>query len=58
MALIATALGGLVEGLQSALPRLGRSGDFLDAVADAVGGVLGSLGYGALRGPIARIMDR
>jgi VanZ family protein len=46
---LAIGLGCLVEGLQSAIPYLGRSGDFLDAVADAVGGILGALAFWAIR---------
>ena len=56
MAAIATALGCLVEGLQSGLPGLGRSGDVMDAVANAVGSVLGALGYWALRARISAII--
>lgn len=34
--------GCVVEGLQAAFPSLGRSGDIIDALADAVGGALGT----------------
>jgi VanZ family protein len=40
---ITALLGWLVECLQGWLPRLGRSKDNLDAVADGIGGVLGAL---------------
>jgi VanZ family protein len=42
---IATALGILVECLQIWLPKLGRSGEVMDAVADAAGGALGAIGF-------------
>lgn len=48
VAATATALGILVEVLQGALPHLGRSGDVLDAVADAIGGILGVLIFRAV----------
>jgi VanZ family protein len=47
--LIAIMLGALVEGLQMGLPTLGRSGDVIDAVADAVGAVLGTGAYLLIR---------
>ena len=40
--ILATAVGILVECLQMALPALGRSGEVLDAVADAAGGAIGA----------------
>ena len=43
--ILATALGILVECLQMALPALGRSGEVMDAVADAVGGAIGAGAY-------------
>lgn len=46
IAIIATAVGVLVELLQDVLPTLGRTGDVYDAVADAVGGILGCLIFG------------
>ncbi len=39
---LATALGIFIECLQMALPSLGRSGELMDAVSDAVGGALGT----------------
>jgi len=51
---LAIGLGCLVEGLQSALPSLGRSGDFLDALADALGGVLGSTAFWAIRSVLSK----
>ena len=39
--LISVALGSLIELLQGALTFLGRSMEFMDAVADGVGGMLG-----------------
>ena len=39
---IAAALGILIEYLQGWLPQLGRSKDAMDALADAIGGVLGA----------------
>jgi VanZ family protein len=41
--LVSAALGWLVECLQGWLPQLGRSKDNMDAVADGVGGILGTL---------------
>lgn len=46
MTIISAAVGVLVELLQYAIPALGRSGDPWDALADAVGGLLGSLLFG------------
>lgn len=43
--IIAGALGWLVECLQGWLPSLHRSKDNFDALADALGGLLGGLGY-------------
>lgn len=37
--------GGILELLQSVFPSLGRSGDWLDAIADAIGVVLAALLY-------------
>lgn len=51
---LAIGLGCLVEGLQSALPFLGRSGDYLDALADALGGILGSIAFWAVRSALSR----
>lgn len=39
--LLAIALGCTIEVLQGALPCLGRAMEFMDAVADSIGGVLG-----------------
>ena len=39
--LIAVALGSFIELMQGLLTFLGRSMEFLDAVADAIGGILG-----------------
>jgi VanZ family protein len=41
MFLIAVALGAAIELLQGWLTFLGRSMEFMDAVADAIGGLLG-----------------
>jgi VanZ family protein len=43
--LISAALGWLVECMQGWFPDLGRSKDNMDAVADAIGGILGALLY-------------
>ena len=45
MFLIAVALGSCIELLQAALPSLGRSCEFLDVVADSIGGLLGILAF-------------
>lgn len=39
--LVAVAFGSLIELMQGALTFLGRSMEFMDAVADGVGGILG-----------------
>lgn len=41
MALITASVGILVELLQGWFPSLGRSRDIYDALADAIGGILG-----------------
>ncbi len=41
MFLIAVALGCFIEIMQGLLPSLGRSMELMDAVADAIGGLLG-----------------
>ena len=41
MLLIGIALGACIELLQGALPSLGRACEFLDAVADSIGSLLG-----------------
>ncbi len=46
---IAAALGWLIECLQGWLPALHRSRDMLDALADALGGLLGAGSYLILR---------
>ena len=43
--IITAALGWLVECLQGWFPDLGRSKDSMDAVADAIGGILGAALY-------------
>jgi len=48
MVLIAAALGWLIECLQGWLTALNRSKDEMDALADALGGLLGTLAYLAL----------
>jgi VanZ family protein len=42
---IAAALGWMIECLQGWLPALHRSRDYYDALADALGGLLGGLAY-------------
>ncbi len=39
--LIAVTFGCLIELLQGALPALGRASEFMDAVADSIGALLG-----------------
>ncbi len=46
--IIATALGTAIELLQGYLTFLGRSMEFMDAVADSVGAVLGILLFNIL----------
>lgn len=41
--LIAIAFGSLIEVLQGAFPSLGRASEFMDAVADSIGGLIGVL---------------
>jgi VanZ family protein len=55
--LIAVALGALVEGLQTWLPALGRSGDLMDALADSLGGILGSAAFRLLPSGIFRVKE-
>ncbi len=43
MLIISIALGASIELLQGALPSLGRACEFLDAVADSLGALLGIL---------------
>ncbi|MEO6833940.1 MAG: VanZ family protein [Chitinophagaceae bacterium] len=46
MAVIATAVGTLVELFQGWFPSLGRSRDVYDALADGIGGVIGVIIFG------------
>ncbi len=41
--MLSIALGAFIEGLQAAFPGLGRCYEFMDIVADAIGGLLGML---------------
>jgi VanZ family protein len=41
--ILVVVYGVLIEFLQTAIPSLGRSGDWVDAVADAVGVVIGAI---------------
>ena len=41
MLFIAIAFGASIELMQGALPSLGRACEFMDAVADSIGGLLG-----------------
>lgn len=42
---IAIVFGGLIELIQTAVPSLGRSGDLLDVLADAIGVLLAAMLY-------------
>lgn len=46
--LVAVAFGALIEVLQGALPALGRASEFMDAVADSIGAVLGIILFSIL----------
>ncbi len=45
--IIAIAFGSLIEILQGAFPSLGRASEFMDAVADSVGGIIGIVLFAA-----------
>ena len=53
MLLVAAAFGSFIEIMQGILTFLGRSMEFLDAVADTVGGILG-ISVFILAGKVAR----
>ncbi|PQJ11668.1 hypothetical protein CJD36_007690 [Flavipsychrobacter stenotrophus] len=41
ISIIAIAFGSLIEILQGAFPSLGRASEFMDAVADSIGALIG-----------------